>query len=102
MPKELKKIPSFETEEEEREFWAGHDSTEYINWDEAETIILPRLKPSTRTISLRLPELMLNELRLIANKRDIPYQSLIKIYLKERIDQELKRDIANKMTLSAE
>lgn len=94
MPKELKEIPIFQSEDEEREFWANQDSTEYIHWDEAEAIILPQLKPSTRTISLRLPELMLNELRVIANKRDIPYQSLIKIFLKERIDQELKRDTA--------
>ncbi len=90
MPKELKEIPVFESEEQEREFWATHDSTEYVDWDAAEPTILPKLKPSTRTISLRLPELMLNELRLLANKRDIPYQSLIKIFLKERIDQELK------------
>ncbi|MBI1877904.1 MAG: BrnA antitoxin family protein [Chloroflexi bacterium] len=102
MPKELKEIPTFKSEEEEREFWATHDSTDYINWDEAEEVILPKLKPSTRTISLRLPELMLNELRVIANKRDIPYQSLIKIFLKERIDQELKRDSENRMALSVE
>jgi predicted DNA binding CopG/RHH family protein len=82
MPKELKDIPAFESEDEEREFWATHDSTEYLDWDEAEEMVLPKLKPSTRTISLRLPESMLNELRLIANKRDVPYQSLIKIYLK--------------------
>jgi predicted DNA binding CopG/RHH family protein len=91
MPKELKDIPTFKNEDEEREFWASHDSTDYLDWDEAEAMALPKLKPSTRTISLRLPESMLNELRLIANKRDVPYQSLIKIYLKERIDEELKR-----------
>ena len=91
MPQEFKNIPTFENEDEERAFWATHDSTEYIDWDEAEEIVLPQLKPSTKTISLRLPELMLNELRLIANKRDVPYQSLIKVFLKERIDQELKR-----------
>ena len=91
MEKELKEIPTFQNEEEEREFWARHDSTEYLDWDEAEAVVLPKLKPSTRTISLRLPELMLNELRIIANKRDIPYQSLIKLFLKERIDAELKR-----------
>jgi predicted DNA binding CopG/RHH family protein len=91
MGKALKEIPTFQSEEEEREFWATHDSTEYLDWDEAEAVILPKLKPSTRTISLRLPELMLNELRIIANKRDIPYQSLIKLFLKERIDAELKR-----------
>lgn len=91
MPKELKEIPTFADEDAEREFWATHDSTEYLDWDNAEEIALPKLRPSTRTISLRLPELMLNELRLIANKRDIPYQSLIKVFLKERIDQELRR-----------
>lgn len=87
----MKEIPIFKNEAEEREFWATHDSTEYVDWDKAETVVLPRLKPSTKTISLRLPELMLNELRVIANKRDVPYQSLIKIFLKERIDKELKQ-----------
>ncbi len=91
MAKELKEIPIFKSEDEEREFWTTHDSTEYVDWDKAETVVLPKLKPSTKTISLRLPELMLNELRVIANKRDVPYQSLIKIFLKERIDQELKQ-----------
>ena len=90
MPKELKPIPTFQSEDEERAFWANQDSTDYIDWEEADEVIFAQLKPSTRTISLRLPELMLNELRLIANKRDIPYQSLIKIFLKERIDEELK------------
>ncbi len=102
MAKELKDIPTFKSEEEEREFWATHDSTEYIDWDKAEAVVLPKLKPSTKTISLRLPELMLNELRLIANKRDIPYQSLIKMFLKERIDQELKRYTESTATLSSE
>ncbi len=91
MAKELKKIPTFKNEDEEREFWATHDSTGYVDWDKAETVVLAKLKPSTKTISLRLPELMLNELRVIANKRDVPYQSLIKVFLKERIDQELKQ-----------
>ena len=86
----LKEIPKFENEDEEREFWATHDSTEYVDWGKAELPSFPRLKPSTKTISLRLAEFMLDELRSIANKRDIPYQSLIKIFLKERIDQELK------------
>lgn len=87
---EFKEVPNFENEDEERAFWAAHDSTEYVDWDQAETVVLPKLKPSTKTISLRLPEMMLNELRIIANKRDVPYQSLIKVFLKERIDQELK------------
>ncbi len=88
---ESKEIPTFKSEDEEREFWASQDSTEYIDWDKAEVTVLPKLKPSTKTISLRLPELMLNELRIIANKRDVPYQSLIKMFLKERIDKELKQ-----------
>lgn len=91
MAKELKEMPTFKNEDEEREFWATYDATEYVDWDKAEAVILPKLKPSTKTISLRLPELMLNELRVIANKRDVPYQSLIKMFLKERIDQELKQ-----------
>lgn len=91
MPNNLKNIPAFKNEDEEREFWTNHDSTEYVDWDQAEAVVLPKLKPSTKTISLRLPELMLNELRSIANKRDVPYQSLIKMFLKERIDQELKK-----------
>ena len=85
-----KKIPEFKTEEEEREFWAKEDSTQYIEWDEARNVILPKLKPSRKKISLRLPELMLAELKLLANKRDIPYQSLLKIFLAERIEKELR------------
>jgi len=87
----LKDIPNFKSEDEERAFWATHDSTEYINWDKAEIQTIPKLKPSTKTISLRLPEYILDQLRSIANKRDVPYQSLIKIFLKERIDQEIKQ-----------
>jgi predicted DNA binding CopG/RHH family protein len=90
MVKDLKEIPTFSSEEEEREFWATNDSTEFIDWDEADEVIMPKLKPTTKTISLRLPELMLQELRLLANKRDIPYQSLIKVFLKERLDAELR------------
>jgi predicted DNA binding CopG/RHH family protein len=83
-----KKLPEFHSEDEERAFWASHDSTEYIHWGKAERVIFPALKPSTKTISLRLPESMLDELRQLANKRDIPYQSLIKVFLRERIDEE--------------
>ncbi len=89
--KELKEIPEFKSESEEREFWANADSTDFVHWDRAERQTFPKLKPSTKTISLRLPEFMLNELRVIAHKRDVPYQSLIKIFLKERIDKELQR-----------
>lgn len=85
----MKKIPKFITEVEERDFWANADSTDYIDWSKGRRVILPNIKPSLRTISLRLPELMLEELKLIANKRDVPYQSLIKIYLSERLSKEL-------------
>jgi len=85
-----KTIPDFATEDEERDFWATQDSTEYIDWDLVESAVLPKLKPTTKSISLRLPESMLNQLRLIANKRDVPYQSLIKLFLTERIEQELR------------
>lgn len=88
--RQRKRIPKFENEDQEREFWSEHDSTEFIDWSQAETAVFPKLKPTTRTISLRLPEYMLEQLRTIAHKRDVPYQSLIKIFLKERIDQELR------------
>jgi predicted DNA binding CopG/RHH family protein len=84
------KIPKFINEEQERIFWASHDSADYINWKKAKKTIFPDLKPSVKSISLRLPESMLEELRLLANKRDVPYQSLLKIFLAERIEQEFK------------
>jgi predicted DNA binding CopG/RHH family protein len=95
MPKELKEIPIFKTENEEREFWQKEDSNDFVDWDLAESIVLPNIKPTTKTISLRISESMLNEIRLIANKRDVPYQSLIKIFLKERIDEELKVSVVS-------
>ena len=85
-----KKIPKFRSEDKEREFWAKEDSAQYIDWSRAKRVILPNLKPSLKTISIRLPELMLSELKLLANKRDVPYQSLIKIFLAERLEQELE------------
>jgi predicted DNA binding CopG/RHH family protein len=85
----MKKIPKFKTEAEERDFWTNVDSSDYIDWSKAKKILLPNIKPSLRTISLRLPELMLEELKLIANKRDVPYQSLIKIFLSERLSKEI-------------
>lgn len=84
-----KNIPKFKSEEEEREFWSTHDSTDYINWDKADQVTFSNLKPSVRKISLRLPETMIEELKLLANKRDVPYQSLLKIFLAERIEKEL-------------
>lgn len=86
-----KKIPIFKSEVEERRFWQNHDSSEYIDWNEAEDVVLPRLKPSTRKISIRLPESMIEELKVLANKRDVPYQSLLKIFLSERINSELNQ-----------
>lgn len=84
------KRSKFKTEDEEREFWSTHDSTEFVDWTKAKRVVLSNLKPSVRTISLRLPESLLEGLKLMANKRDIPYQSLIKVFLAERIEQELK------------
>ena len=86
------KIPDFSSEDEERVFWTTHDSAEYLDWDAAEEILLPKLKPTTQTISLRLSRMMLDELRAMANKRDVSYQALIKVFLKERIDQELQQN----------
>jgi len=85
----MKKIPKFKTEAEERDFWANADSTDYVDWSKARSVLLPNIKPSLRTISLRLPKLMIDELKLIANKRDVPYQSLIKMFLSERLSKEL-------------
>jgi predicted DNA binding CopG/RHH family protein len=85
-----KRIPKFSSEAEEREFWATADSTEYVDWKKGKRMMLPKLRPSLKTISLRLPELMLEELKVLANKRDVPYQSLLKVYLGERIEKELK------------
>ncbi|MCX5817472.1 MAG: BrnA antitoxin family protein [Proteobacteria bacterium] len=91
-----KKIPQFKSENEERAFWQTHDSTEYVDWKKAERITLANLKPSAKAISLRLPESMLEELKLLANKRDIPYQSLVKVFLSDRIEQELAAKGHNK------
>ena len=84
-----KKVPAFASEAQEQEFWAREDSTAYLDWSNAKRAVLPRLKPSTKVISLRLPDTLLAELKLLANKRDVPYQSLLKIFLAERIEQEL-------------
>ncbi len=86
-----KEIPKFINEEEEREFWATHDSAEYIDWSKSNTIMLPKLKPTLKTISIRLPEMIIEEIKLLANKRDVPYQSLMKIFLAERVEQEFHK-----------
>jgi len=85
MPRQLKRIPPFKTEAQERRFWESHDSTEYVKWSQAEDVRLPNLKPSTQTISLRLPTPLLESIKIEANKRDVPYQSLIKVWLKEKV-----------------
>ena len=82
------RLPRFRSEDEERRFWSKHDSTDYVDWKAARRMMLPRLKPSTATISLRLPEAMLDELKRLANQRDVPYQSLLKVFLAERLARE--------------
>ena len=89
MSNKSKSIPQFSNEDEEREFWATHDSTEYIDWSKAERDpSFSRLKPSTRTVSIRLPESLIAALKTLANKRDVPYQSLMKIFLAEKVKEE--------------
>jgi predicted DNA binding CopG/RHH family protein len=83
-----KVIPNFKSEERERAFWAKHDSSEFLDWTKAQRALLPNLKPSLRTISLRLPEPLIARLKVLANKRDVPYQSLLKVLLAERLQQE--------------
>ena len=86
-----KKIPEFRSEAEEREFWATHDSTEFIDWGSAQRRKLSNLKPTLRTISIRLPAAMIEDLKILANKQDVPYQSLLKVFLAERLEQERRR-----------
>jgi predicted DNA binding CopG/RHH family protein len=84
MKKSLKPIPKFKNEAEERRFWESHDSTQYVDWSQAKPARFPNLKPSTQAISLRLPASLLDEIKIEANKRDVPYQSLIKVWLAEK------------------
>ena len=88
--KKFKKVPRFKNEDEERKFWSIHDSTEYIDWSKAERAHFPNLHPSSKHISIRLPERLFEQLRNIAHQKDIPYQSLMKVYLAERVKEELK------------
>lgn len=87
MRKPLKKIPNFGSEKDEREFWQANDTTEYFDWSKAELAEFPNLQPSTRTISIRLPENLLDRIRVQANKLDVPYQSLMKVWLAEKAEQ---------------
>jgi predicted DNA binding CopG/RHH family protein len=86
-----KQIPEFRTEDSERDFWAKHDSTEFVDWQTGHTRKFPKLKPTLRTISLRLPVSMIEDLKVLANKRDVPYQSLLKVFLAERLEKERRR-----------
>ena len=91
MPKpkrSLKPIPEFSSEGEERRFWETHDTTQYVDWSKARFVRFPNLKPSTETISLRLPGPLLNDLKALANKRDVPYQSLLKVFVADRVAAE--------------
>jgi predicted DNA binding CopG/RHH family protein len=87
MSKTLKPIPEFASEAEEREFWETHDSTEYLDWSKGQRVRFHSLKPSTQAISLRLPLALLERIKIEANRRDVPYQSLIKIWLAEKVEQ---------------
>jgi predicted DNA binding CopG/RHH family protein len=87
MSKQRKNIPKFKSEEEERAFWETHDSTDYLDWTKAQQVLMPNLKPSTKTISLRLPQHLLDSIKAAANARDVPYQSLIKVWLQEKLHE---------------
>jgi predicted DNA binding CopG/RHH family protein len=88
--KTLKTIPNFKSEAEEREFWLTHDSTEYLDWSKSKKAVFPNLKPTTESISLRLPAPLLARIKQLANEKDVPYQSLMKVYLSDQIKRELE------------
>ena len=88
MKKRIKTIPKFTSEKEERRFWERHDSSEYLDWSQAHQVVMPNLKPTTRTISLRLPQHLLDSIKAAANARDVPYQSLIKVWLQEKLHDQ--------------
>ncbi|WP_323032173.1 BrnA antitoxin family protein [Brachymonas denitrificans] len=88
MSKPLKPVPRFASEAEERMYWEQHDSTEHLDWSQAQRVTLPNLKPTTKTISLRLPQHLLDSIKAAANSRDVPYQSLIKVWLQEKLHSQ--------------
>jgi predicted DNA binding CopG/RHH family protein len=94
----MKKVPEFKNEDEEFEFWsstgAGADSTEYVDWSQAKRAKFVKLKPTLLTISVRLPVAMAEDLKILANQRDVPYQSLLKVFLAERLQREKARRLA--------
>jgi predicted DNA binding CopG/RHH family protein len=85
MSKKAKSVPKFKSEAEERKFWEAHDSAELVDWSRAERVTFPNLKPTTQSISLRLPSHLLDRIKAAANARDVPYQSLIKVWLEEKV-----------------
>jgi len=87
--KNIKNIPKFKSEDQEREFWAKNDSVDYVDWSKADKVIFPNLKPTTESISLRLPSSLLARVKQLANEKDVPYQSLMKVFLSERVKKEL-------------
>ncbi len=91
--KKFKKIPKFKNEDEERDFWAKADTSEYFDWSKAERVSFPNLKPSTESISLRLPQSLLARIKETANKMDVPYQSLMKIFLAEKVEESLRKSL---------
>ena len=88
MKKQTRAIPTFATEAQERAYWESHDSTDHLDWSKAKKATLPNLKPTTKTISLRLPQHLLDSLRVAANARDVPYQSLVKVWLQEKLQNQ--------------
>jgi len=98
MPKRTlrKALPTFGSEAEERAFWDTHDTSPFVDWRQARIAVFPNLKPSTETISLRLPTALLSELKALANKHDVPYQSLLKVFLAERVARETTGALANR------
>jgi predicted DNA binding CopG/RHH family protein len=87
MKKRLKSVPDFTNEDEERQFWEQYDSSDYLDWKQAQQVVMPNLKPTTKTISLRLPRHLLDSIKVAANARDVPYQSLIKVWLQEKLHE---------------
>ncbi len=86
--KKLKPIPKFKNEDEERDFWSNHSTVDYFDFSKSVKVRFPNLKPSTRTITVRIPESLYEDLKILANKKDVPYQSLLKIFLSEKVKEE--------------
>ncbi len=89
--KKVRQLPEFKSEDKERDFWKRADTSEYFNWDSAENVLFPNLKYSTESISIRLPSSLLNKIKALANSRDVPYQSFIKMILAEKVEEVSKK-----------